>query len=343
MNTSIFISNLSIFYMGFIKTLFTGKRDDLSEEEMKKFKEMHSKDNSTYQIENDENDPNTQFNTSSNNINDNDLNISLQDVLSKLELLSKKELIKIKNKIAAIENYKEANVEQDNENNDFETSTSEEYIEFEDSNIISDELNEEFEDNLKEDGINTQSQITNNSNMDPDRSIEEEYENEKNSSSHNRRNDIKINSIESEKNNEPFKFDENEDEVQIFNSNQEHVNSSQEVDPALFSVVHDELMELFEDGEVVLLKQKFTFPTIGERETLAFGVYNTNISNLKDQTHWFIQKLKQFSRLKECKMLLSEENEKDLILEVNDEFAILLSFKTTAKIEDSFEFNTKWN
>ena len=113
-------------------------------------------------------------------------------------------------------------------------------------------------------------------------------------------------------------------------------------DPTLFSVVHDELMELFKEGQIVLLKEEFEFPTIGKKDTLAFGIFNSEIDDIKDQTHWFVQRLKQFSRLKECKMLLSEENEKDLILEVGDNHAILLCFKANNLISTEFEFNRKW-
>ncbi len=114
-------------------------------------------------------------------------------------------------------------------------------------------------------------------------------------------------------------------------------------DPTLFSVVHDELMELFKEGQIILLKEEFRFPTLGKRETLAFGIFNSEVSDIKEQTHWFVQNLKQFSRLKECKMLLSEDNEKDLILEVGDKHAILLCFKTNNLIGNEFEFNRKWN
>lgn len=354
--------------MGFIKTLFTGKRDELSEEEMKKFKELHPEDDSSYQIEDEDN---TNLNDYTyNDSNDNSNNDSndfknLESVLTQLESLNQNELVKVKNKIAQLETldlkksdadnnvekeksqlnesssnstpssqdstiqYVGADISTNSNNYLVEEETNEkselddEYIEFDDSDDIDDSLNKEFDDSDEKSKEN----LDNSNESEKDEKIDYKELTPQVSQ------EKKINKIEDL---------EDEDEVQIFNSQGEE-NSTKEVDPALFSVVHDELMELFEEGKIILLKQKFTFPTIGERETLAFGVYNSNLSNIKDQTHWFIQKLKQFSRLKECKMLLSEEDQKDLILEVNEDHAVLLSFKTTNKIENSFEFNTKWN
>lgn len=346
--------------MGFIKTLFTGKRDELSEEEMKKFKELHPEDNSSYQLEDEDNT------NSNDSAYDDSINVkNLEGVLTQLESLNQNELVKVKNKIAQLEmqDLRKSNVDDNiekeenqlNESSSNSTHSSQDStMPYTQSDTLSDSKNDIVEEETNEKNELDEYIEFDDSDDDVDDSLNKEFDDDDESykgdsdDSSEFEKDEKIDykeltpQVAQEKPVNTVENLEDEDEVQVFNSQGEE-DSSQEIDPALFSVVHDELMELFEEGNVILLKQKFSFPTIGERETLAFGVSNPNLSNIKDQTHWFIQKLKQFSRLKECKMLLSEEDQKDLILEVNEDYAVLLSFKTTNKIDNSFEFNTKWN
>lgn len=325
MNTSFFINKLTINYMGFFKTLFTGKRDELSEEEMKQYEEFHNKEE-PYQVNSNdlsENNYDNGYSVSSSDTN----SLDLEDVLHYIEnSATSRELIKIKNCIARLEDmdYKVS------EDVSFESPISEDVVEeFEDSNFQS--VND-----TQRDDMNSISTSTSQASFEDDEYIELENTSKLNNKEENIQldDDSKIVSIEEA---EVFMEKNNND---LYNNGDKSSNEN----PTLFSVIHDELMELFDSGNIVLLKEKFTFPTLGQRETLAFGIYNSNLSNISDQTHWFIQKLKQFSRLKECKMLLSEENQKDLILEVNSQCAVLLSFKTTELVRGgNFEFNRKWD
>lgn len=316
--------------MGFFKTLFTGKRDELSEEEMRQYEEFHNKEE-PYQV-----NPND---LSENDYDDDEYNVSnsdtssldLEDVLNYIEnSATSRELIKIKNCIARLEDldYKVS------EDVSLESPISQDIVEeFEDDDTLRDKKNLENHSISDSQNSNTSSDLLRTQNEDEYIELEDSQDLFKEDISHKKYENSDIVSIE---------------EAEVFTSKeleeQEDTTNSSNQNPTLFSVIHDELMELFDGGNVVLLKEKFTFPTLGQRETLAFGIYNSNLSNISDQTHWFIQKLKQFSRLKECKMLLSEENQKDLILEVNSQCAVLLSFKTTELIQgDNFDFNRKWD
>ena len=325
MNTIFFIKEINIFNMGFLKTLFTGKRDELSAEEMKQYEELHKNDGEDYQLVEDE----SHINTSK---------LNLEDILKYLETLNSSQLIKVKNKIAQVEESIESGV-----SNNY-SSNSEDL----DKNEIFDENSEDL--NFKDEfSTNDKSQI-----YDDDSDFEvvdgdSIYSSENDGSNDdNAGNDVTIkeNSSKALGSNKDDDFVEIDD-VSVSNLKSKDEYSTQQSssydDPALFSVIHDELMEIFEDGQVILLKEEFSFPSLGVRDTLAFGVFNNSLSQLSDQTHWFIQRLKQFSRLKECKMLLSEENEKDLILEVNEKYAILICFKTSNLVKEEFVFNRKWD
>ena len=310
--------------MSFLKTLFTGQRDhDLSEEEREKFQEFQKSE-----------------------FNSND-KIDLEIVLDFISSASDSEIVKIKNQIAIKEdNYepdspeitkeeveKVFNKEEDkdeiieeslNETNSEEEDLAEEKKELKELDETLEEEKEETIEILKEESVLDDEDLENitSDEIELSEKVKSEFDE-----------DLEI-------------VDDADDEyeiedVEVSNVSSKSIDSDDE--PILFSVVHDELMELFNDGQIVLLKEKFDFPSLGERDTLAFGIYNTDFSQTKEQTHWFVQHLKQFSRLKECKMLLSEEGEKDLILEVGDKHAILLSFKTTNLVNEQFTFNREWN
>lgn len=356
MKTTIFICVCYGNNMGFLKTLFTGKRDELSDEEMEKFKQFHQDDSSSYQLDENESYSNLDESSSRRNV------LSLEELQEQISLLNKNELVKIKNKIAQLEEDKTTT------NNDFSKSNN---VSYENNVGLSGveqlqttepiEKNETFQGDGKK--IHFDEEITTKINdgdeylnLDDDTQISEdlkrefydetlstEKEDDFNESTYEELslNDSGLNSQENS--NIQNNFDESDDVEVSINQKDKEKGSNEENDPALFSVVHDELMELFESGSIVLTKKNFIFPSIGEKKTLAFGIYNTQIPSTKDQTHWFIQNLKKFSRLKECKMLLSQEDEKDLILEVKESHAIMLSFKTSNNVGEEFIFNTKWD
>ena len=324
MNTIFFIKKDYKIYMGFLKTLFTGKRDELTAEEMSQYEEFHKNEGEDYQLVDDDSHlANSE--------------ITLKDVLNYLETLNSSELIKIKNKIAQVEeninsdsftqNSSYDDEELENDRDDDKISYNSEEVESGNETFNENVVNNIYDDEddfeiVDESSIYSQTTVDNNENDD------------KNSTSSSNSNDdeyVEIGDVNisnmKPKNNDTF-LDEDD---------------SSHDDPALFSVIHDELMELFEDGQVILLKEEFSFPSLGVRDTLAFGIFNNSISQISEQTHWFIQHLKQFSRLKECKMLLSEENEKDLILDINDKYAILICFKTSNLVKEEFVFNRKWD
>ncbi|MFP4402044.1 MAG: hypothetical protein ACLFPL_02335 [Candidatus Nanoarchaeia archaeon] len=312
--------------MGFLKTLLTGKRDELSEEERERFEAAHGNlgeyqpDNGgSSQLEEESISKEDEVSQSSEYLHSS--HISLNDVLTYIRNnCSENELVKIKNTIAYVEDRQIDSDISSLEEDDFEVSTS-----VQDSSETVEEQSQNNKHQEEEDYIE----------------IEGYSQSDKKEEKSNSFDDDNDNTFEEDNSKITSENLEDDDTVVSVNNNDNSTNS--DIDPPLFSVIHDELMELFEDGTVVLLKEEFTFPSIGNRETLAFGIYNSSLSNIKDQTHWFVQKLKQFSRLKECKMLLSEEYEKDLILEINEKHAILLCFKTSNLIQDEFIFNRKWN
>lgn len=316
-----------------------GQKDhDLSEEEREKFQEFQK----------------SEFNSNE--------KIDLEVVLDFISSASDSEIVKIKNQIAIKEDgfepekpeISEEEVEEVfNENTEevqSETEVEEKSQNKEDlgkENSQRDEILEvkEETDETKE-SFEKEELILEDDNSEQITSDEIELSEEVNSEFDESFKETENKTEEFEMSEELEIVDDSEDEYQIEDVEVSNVSSKSidsDDEPILFSVVHDELMELFNDGKIALLKEKFDFPSLGERETLAFGIYNADFSQTKEQTHWFVQHLKQFSRLKECKMLLSEEGEKDLILEVGDTHAILLSFKTTNLINEEFTFNREWN
>lgn len=303
--------------MGFFKTLLTGVRDDeLDENEREQFQEFQKNE-----LE----------------------NISKLDIDLILNFISKyaneSDLVKIKNAVAVKEDGIEEiedKISKDEVNEVFNESTEETKLEKSSENEVVEEnlehLNEEeiVVDAEELDDLDESTEID--TNLDEEESINDDKEKEI---------DSELDLDESDEEYVDLGDDFEESEVSSVNSEESDDESFD--DPTLFSVIHDELMELFKEGQVVLLKEEFDFPTLGKRDTLAFGIFNSEISDQKEQTHWFVQNLKQFSRLKECKMLLSEENEKDLILEAGDKHAVLLCFKTNNLVKDEFVFNRKWN
>ena len=302
--------------MGFLKTLFTGKRDELTEEEMKQYEEFHKTDNESYQLSDE-----SEIISS---------NLELDEVLRYVLTLSSSELVKLKNQIAQRE---------DDISRGVSSSMSSTH-----NQVVSENLNDnstQEEDVYVDNSLDEKDNISTNTYQEDEDLIEFTDEDELSN----------LNDEENTQKNEREDAQEVEEFVEIdeisvskaSSQNQDEEDETSKDDPTLFSIIHDELMELFEEGQIILLKEEFSFPSLGSRETLAFGIFNSDYSKISDQTHWFIQNLKRFSRLKECKMLLSEENEKDLILEVNDKYAVLISFKTSNLVKDNFEFNRKWD
>ncbi|MCH8519848.1 MAG: hypothetical protein LAT82_03790 [Nanoarchaeota archaeon] len=320
--------------MGFLKTLFTGKRDELTEEEMKQYEELHKNDGEDYQLVDDS----SQINAPK---------FDLEEVLKYISTLNSSQLVKVKNKIAQVEDDIQRGVV--NTNSSIESKES--FDEEEDFQYNSKEFEESENFKSSNDDNSAYSNLDDDDFEVVDESSIYGLEENKNEDAKNNDSDDKVNSKENlivtHDNEDDDEFVEiNDVNVSKLKSN-DNLNDGEDDssydDPALFSVIHDELMELFEDGQVILLKEEFTFPSLGSRDTLAFGIFNNSLSQISEQTHWFIQHLKQFSRLKECKMLLSEENEKDLILDVNDKYAILICFKTSNLVKEEFVFNRKWD
>ncbi|MFT4244819.1 MAG: hypothetical protein ACMXYB_05190 [Candidatus Woesearchaeota archaeon] len=326
MNTIFFIILTDKLSMGFLKTLFTGKRDELSQEEMVKYEELHKNNNEPYQL-NDENDINNS-------------NLHLNEVLKFILTLSSPELVKLKNQIAqreddiskGISSFKDLDTQLFEEDSDNSLTQKDLYPD------ISTEQKDEITSNKDEENKDLIELAEKEEYYDIDEEkILEETKEVYLDDTNNSKSDL----LE-EDNSQVQEFVEI-DEISVSKALPRDQEQTSKDDPTLFSIIHDELMEVFEEGRIILLKEEFSFPSIGSRETLAFGIFNSDYSKISDQTHWFIQNLKRFSRLKECKMLLSEENEKDLILEVNDKYAILISFKTSNLVKNSFEFNRKWD
>ena len=336
-NTIFFKYGFFILTMGFLG-VFTGGGSKLTKREKERFEEY--------------------------SMNNFSFSVNLDKAIAFVESATHSEIVKLKNAIARVEDEREGNYGENELTSDEVSITKD----------VEDELDsdESLEEKVEENVVKREERVEETEKIEQGDELKSKEEVKLESKEEVKENKEKVEIIKEEKadNEHPIEKDDftvvssdnsgedmKDNEISQYNDNYDEEFEIEDIEmsslrskslddedePILFSIVHDELMELFSEGKVVLLKEEFIFPSIGKKETLAFGIYNSSYSQLKEQIHWFVSNLKQFSRLKECKMLLSEDFEKDLILDVSDRYAILISFKTTNLISSTFEFNKKWN
>ena len=108
--------------------------------------------------------------------------------------------------------------------------------------------------------------------------------------------------------------------------------------------VYEEIVKIFGEENVFYTRENNTnLDVLKDKNILHIGIRKLDAfdeeSSVSDENSWFVSNIKNLSVLKEFKMIRSQEGIKDLMCEIDESSAVVISYRSISLLDDREDFD----